>query len=105
MRPIRVALLAVALLMTASCTRNLTPSPTATSTVAPSFPSGSVIFVPNVVGLSFRAAEHAIRDVGLSSDLTVMTGTYTHAAVVQQDPAPGTVLQPGATVHIVSGPA
>lgn len=94
--------LAVALLVTAACTGNKTvPPPTVRSTIAP---SNSVI-VLDVVGLHVATAKHAIKDAGLSWDLSVTTGTYVHAAVLRQDPPPGSVLRPGATVHIVSGPA
>ena len=106
MRSVPFALLVSAVLLTASCTGNeIAPSTTATSTITSSIPSNSVTTVPNVVGLHVDAAKHAIKDAGLSWKLSVVTGTYVHAAIMRQDPPPGTVVEPAATVHIVSGPA
>ncbi|MGZ5295230.1 MAG: PASTA domain-containing protein [Actinomycetota bacterium] len=106
MRPIFAALLVPAVLLAASCTGNEpTPSTTATSTIVSSTPSNSVTTVPDVVGLNVGAARHAITDAGLTWKLSVITGDYVHAAIVRQNPPPGTVLEPGAIVRIVSGPA
>ena len=106
MRLFLMALLAISLAMTASCTGIETNrSPTATSTSVVSTPGPSLISVPEVVGLKIGAAKHEITVAGLAWDWSVVSGTYTHAAIVQQHPAPGSILQRGATVHIVSGPA
>jgi hypothetical protein len=60
MRLILVGLLAIPLVMTASCTGSETnPSPTSSTIVA------STITVPRVVGLDVDSAKRAIEDVGL----------------------------------------
>ncbi len=61
--------------------------------------------VPEVKGLSPDKAEVALMELGLSMESEVVTGDYTNAAVIEQDPEPGTTVEVGDTVKVVIGPA
>jgi hypothetical protein len=61
--------------------------------------------VPEVVGLRPDKAEVALMELGLSMESEVVSGGYTNAAVIEQDPEPGTILEMGDTVKVVIGPA
>lgn len=61
--------------------------------------------VPEVVGLSPDKAEVALMELGFSMESEVVTGDYTNAAVIEQDPEPGTISEVGDTVRVVVGPA
>jgi hypothetical protein len=65
--------------------------------------SGGIV-VPDLLGLDGSNAQHVISQLGLSSDLSVATGSYTQGGVVQQRPRAGSIVEPGATIHLVIGP-
>jgi hypothetical protein len=102
------ALLLTVAVSVAGLTACTSPEPSAS--VAPSVPartsaSGSgVVVVPDLLGLDGSNAQHVISQLGLSSDLSVATGSYTHGGVVQQRPQAGSIVEPGATIHLVIGP-
>jgi hypothetical protein len=50
-------------------------------------------------------AWHLSAALGLPLDLSVMTGWYPHGGIVQQRPEAESVVQSGATIHVVFGPA
>jgi len=61
--------------------------------------------IPEVVGPSPNKAEAALMEFGLSMESEVVTGDYINAAVIEQDPPPGTIAEVGDTVKVVIGPA
>jgi beta-lactam-binding protein with PASTA domain len=65
-----------------------------------------VVNVPPLVGLSVDEAQERLNDVGLElGRVEVVTGSYTQAAIMRQDPRPGKSVSLGAAVNVVSGPA
>jgi hypothetical protein len=73
---------------------------------APSSPVGSSVAVPDVIGLSLPEARTSLESLGLAvGRLQVVTGAYTTAVVVEQQPAPGTNVASGSAVDLVTGPS
>jgi hypothetical protein len=71
----------------------------------PATPAPSVV-VPDVVGLPFEDARARLQSLGLEvGHLQVVTGGYPVAVVVEQDPAPGTSVDGGTAVDLVTGPS
>ncbi len=69
-------------------------------------PLTRVVPVPDLIGLSFDEARAQIEAVRLTlGDVQVVTGTYIHEAVVEQDPSPGTFVDAGTTIDLVTGPS
>jgi hypothetical protein len=102
----RTAASLVAGILLASCTGGTSSAPptdTAPSVSATVTPGS--IEVPDVVGLDPSAAKKQIESLGLSLIVTTMKGDYTDAAVIEQDPPPGTVVEYATLVNIVIGPA
>jgi hypothetical protein len=77
----------------------------ATQTMAPGASQApQTVRIPEVVGLSPNKAEAALMELGLSMESEVVTGDYTNAAVIEQDPPPGAIAEVGDTVKVVIGP-
>jgi UPF0288 family protein (methanogenesis marker protein 3) len=92
----RLAFVLVALIL-ASCTQGGEPEPT------PDVP-GAVV-APDLIGLSVKQARVLLSDVGFElGEVSVVTGTYTDAAIIEQDPPAGTDVDPGEAINVVSGP-
>jgi Tol biopolymer transport system component len=69
-------------------------------------PGGAVATVPDVIGLSFDEARVQIEAAGLRvGDVQVVTGGYVKEAVVEQDPPPGSSVDAGAAIDLVTGPS
>lgn len=77
---------------------------TVTLTVAAGGPTPGT--VPDVVGLDLAAARQSLAAAGYGAAPTFTTGEAPEGTVLEQSPAPGTALPPGATVALVisSGP-
>jgi Tol biopolymer transport system component len=90
------------------CVQSASWSGASLSTQTPA-PSASqppqTVRVPELMGLSPDKAEVALMELGLSMESEVVTGGYTTAAVIEQDPRPGTIAEVGDTVKVVIGPA
>ena len=100
-RIVAVLLTALAIGMSVSCTsRESAPR----RETAPS-PISAAVKVPDVVGLDGSDAETALKNVGLSVEVSVVTGDYTNGAVIRQRPTSGKTVEPGTTIHVVVGPA
>jgi Tol biopolymer transport system component len=80
-------------------------TPSSQTTAADVSRAPQTVRVPEVVGLSPEKAEVALIELGLSMESEVVTGTYTNAAVIEQEPEPGTIVEVGGTVKVVIGPA
>ncbi len=82
----------------ASCTQGGEPEPT------PDVPDAVV--APDLIALSVKEARVLLSDVALElGEVSVVTGTYTDAAIIEQDPSAGTDVDPGMAVNVISGPA
>lgn len=67
--------------------------------------SPQTVRIPDVVGLSPDEAEDVLMDLGLSMESEVVTGEYTNAAVIEQDPPPSSIAEEGDSIKVVIGPA
>jgi Tol biopolymer transport system component len=66
----------------------------------------AIATVPDVIGLSFDEARAQIEAAGLEvGDVQVVTGGYIKEAVVEQDPPPGSSVDAGAAIDLVTGPS
>ncbi len=82
----------------ASCTQGGEPEPT------PDVPDAVV--APDLIALSVKEARVLLSDFALElGEVSVVTGTYTDAAIIEQDPSAGTDVDPGMAVNVISGPA
>jgi PASTA domain len=87
-------------LMLAACTQR-SPQPSTSSALPP-----ESVKVPNLVGMSLDQARQQLTDAGLRlGDVQVVTGTYTVAAITEQEPAAGTAVDRGEPVDVVMGPS
>jgi hypothetical protein len=66
----------------------------------------AIATVPDLIGLSFDEARAQIEAAGLRvGDVQVVTGAYVKEAVVEQDPPPGSSVDAGAAIDLVTGPS
>lgn len=103
----RAILLCVAISVAAltACTTSESSAPAPSTPHPTSASSSGRIVVPDLLGLDLANARPTLRQVGLSMKVSVVMGVYTRSAVVGQRPAAGSTVQPGATIHIILGPA
>jgi hypothetical protein len=91
----------LAALVLASCTQGGEPEPTPDSSKSP-----EAVAVPDLIGLSLQSARVRLSDLGLElGEVSVVPGTYTDAAILQQHPPAGTEVNQGVAVDVISGPA